>query len=68
MENNDVSSANSFTVDVMSTDRSLMYIKKKNGPKMDPCSTPAFTGNHSDVWPFRTTLWNLFVKKTFNEF
>ena len=63
MENNDVSSANSFTVDVMSTDRSLMYIKKKSGPKMDPCGTPAFTGNHSDVWPFRTTLWNLFVKK-----
>ena len=30
---------------------------------MDPCGTPAFTGNHSDVWPFRTTLWNLFVKK-----
>ena len=63
MENNDVSSANSFTVDVMSTDRLLMYIRKKNGPKIDPCGTPAFTGNHSDVWPFGTTLWNLFVKK-----
>ena len=52
MENNDVSSANSFTVDVMSTDRSLIYIGKNNGPKMDPCGTP-----------FRTNLWNLFVKK-----
>ena len=49
MENNDASSANSFTVDVMSTDRSSMYIRKKSGPKMDPCDTPAFTGNHSDV-------------------
>ena len=49
MENNDASSANSFTVDVMSTDRSSMYIRKKSGPKMDLCGTPAFTGNHSDV-------------------
>ena len=46
MENNDVSSANSFTVGFMSTDRSLMYIRKKGGPKIDPCGTPAFTGNH----------------------
>ena len=49
MENNDVSSANIFTVDVMSTDRSLMYLRKKSGPKMYPCGTSAFTGNHSDV-------------------
>ena len=49
MENNDASSANSFTVDIMSTDRLLMYIRKNSGPKMDPCGTPAFTGNHSDV-------------------
>ena len=33
----------------MSTDRSLMYIRKKSGPKVDPCGTPAFTDNHSDV-------------------
>ena len=62
MENNYVSSANSFTVDVMSTDRSLMYIRKKSGPKMDPCDTPAFTSNHCDVWPFSKTLWKPFVK------
>ena len=49
MENNDASSAISFTVDIMSTDRLLMYIRKTSGPKMDPCGTPAFTGNHSDV-------------------
>ena len=46
MENNDVSSANSFTVGFMSTDRSLMYVRKKGGPKIDPCGTSAFTGNH----------------------
>ena len=26
--------------------RSLMYIKKKRGPKMEPCETPAIIGNH----------------------
>ena len=35
MENNDVSFENSFTVDIMSTDTSLMYVRKKSGPKMD---------------------------------
>ena len=49
MENNDVLFANSFTVHFMSTDRSLMYVRKKSGPKMDHCGTPAFNGNHSDV-------------------
>ena len=49
MENNDVSSANSFTVDIMPSDRWILYIRKKSGPKIDPCGTPAFTGNHYDV-------------------
>ena len=35
MENNDVSFENSFAVDIMSTDTSLMYIRKKSGPKME---------------------------------
>ena len=30
MENKDVSSENSFRVDIMSTDRLLMYIRKKD--------------------------------------
>ena len=30
---------------------------------MEPCGTPALTGNHSDVWPFSRTLWNLLLKK-----
>ena len=30
---------------------------------MEPCSTPALAGNHSDVWPFSSTLWNLLLKK-----
>ena len=49
MENNDVSFAVSFTVDIMSIDWSLMCIRNKSGPKMDPCGTSAFTGNPSYV-------------------
>ena len=63
-ENREVSSAKVFVVDTKSSDRSLMSIrKKKSGPRMEPCGTLALTGNHSDVWPFDRTLWNLFYKK-----
>ena len=30
---------------------------------MEPCGTPAVTGNHSDVWPFSSTFWNLLLEK-----
>ena len=40
MKNNDVSSANSFTEEIMLPDRFLMYIRKKSGPKMGPCGAP----------------------------
>ena len=30
---------------------------------MEPCGKPASTGNHSDVWPLSSTLWNLLLKK-----
>ena len=43
---------------MISIDRSLIQIRKKRGPKIDPCGTPALTGNHSDIWPFKTTLWD----------
>ena len=56
MEKKDPSSANRFSVDIMSTDRSLMYIRKKSGPKMDSYGTPYFTSNHCDACPFSTTL------------
>ena len=36
---------------------------KKRGPKVDPCGISPFTGSHSDVWSFKTTLWNQFFKK-----
>ena len=36
VENNDVSYANSFTVDCKFSGRSFMYIRKSNGPKIEP--------------------------------
>ena len=47
-ENREMSSANSFTVETKSSVRSLMQIRKKSGPRMEPCGTPALTGNHLD--------------------
>ena len=49
MENNNLSSANSFTMDIKSPDRLFMYIRRKSGPKMDLCGAPALTDNYSDV-------------------
>ena len=62
-ENTEMSFANSFTVDTKSLDRSLMQIKEKWMKRMELSGTPALTGNHSDVWPFSRTLWNLLLKK-----
>ena len=43
-ENREVSSVKSFTVNSMFSDKSFMYIRKKSGPRIDPCGTPTFTG------------------------
>ena len=67
-DNREVSSAKSFTVDSMFSDKSFIYIRKKSGPRIDPCDTPAFSGNHSEVWPLTKTLWNLHVKKLWISF
>ena len=64
-ENREVSSANSFTVDTKSSERSLMQIRKKGWPRMEPCGTPALTGNHSNVWLFSRALWN--TQEAFSE-
>ena len=53
--------ASSLRVDSISIDRSLMLVRKNRGPKIDHCRTPALTGNHSDIWPFKT--WNMLSKK-----
>ena len=65
-ENKKVSSANSFTVETNSSEKSLMQIRKKSGPRMEPCGTPGFTGNHLDIWPFSRTLKSI-APEAFNE-
>ena len=43
IENNDVSSAHSFTVGCEFSGRSFMYTRKSNAPKIEPWETPAST-------------------------
>ena len=43
VENNDAPSADSLTVDCKLSGRSFMYIRKSNGPKIEPCRTPEST-------------------------
>ena len=61
-KNRDVSSANSFALENRSPDKSFIYIKNNNGPKMEPCGTPALTFRHSNVCPLRRTLYFLSLK------
>ena len=63
VENNDVSSANSFTVDWKFSGRLFMYIRKSNGPKRETCGTPASTDDQLEHWPFSTTRCNLLLQK-----
>ena len=51
------SSANSRTVDVVCSSRSLMKIKKSSGPSTNPCGTPDFIDAGPDVSP-STIAWN----------
>ena len=62
-ENRDASSANNFALEDRAPDKSFMYIKNNNGPKMEPWRTPAVTFCYSDVWPLRRTLCFLWLKE-----
>ena len=46
-----MSPAKSLAVEVNFYGKSLIYTKKNREPKMDPCGTPALTGNQSDDCP-----------------
>ena len=52
--NSDVLSANSFRLHWRPSDESLIWIKNKRGPKIDPCGTPVRTSLQDKCWPFRT--------------
>ena len=51
-----VSSANFSTVLCTPSSRSLMNIRKRVGPRTDPCGTPLVTSVQSEYLPFITTL------------
>ena len=49
-------SAKSLTENSKLSERSLMYIRKSNGPNIEPCGTPASTDDQFGHWPLYTTL------------
>ena len=58
-----ISSAKSLTFDIKLFGRSFMYVKNRNGPKIDPCSTPALISSQWEFWPLSKTLWYLLSRK-----
>ena len=50
----EVSSAKSFMSHLIFAVKSLMYTRKKRGPRIEPCGTPAVIEPHSDALPFKT--------------
>ena len=59
-----MSSAKSFGFVLRLSDKSLIYIRKNNGPKIEPCGTPASTLVHEENFPLTTTRCFLFDKKS----
>ena len=58
-----VSSAKSRTLDLTSLGRSLMYARKRIGPRTEPCGTPEETGTSSELIPLITTVGFQLSKK-----
>ena len=49
--------------DIILLGRSFMYIKNSNGPKKDPCNTPALIGSQWEFLPLNKTFWYLLSRK-----
>ena len=58
-----MSSAKSLTLKIIFSAKSLIYTKKDRGPKTDPCSTSAFTGNQVHDCSLSNTRRNLLLRK-----
>ena len=63
-----MSSANNLAIDERPSARSFIYIKNRSGPSMEPWGIPALTLAQEEVYPLRTTLCFLFLKKFDNRF
>ena len=61
MEKREVSFANNFGFEVKSSDKSLIQIRKNNGPRTDPRGTPASKLTQVEC-PFKATLCFLDLK------
>ena len=48
--------------------RRLKQIRNNNGPKIDPCWTPAFILAQAETWALSTTLCCLLLKKSIRMF
>ena len=59
-----VSSAKSLTLDLTCSDRSLMYARKRIGPRTEPHGTPEETGTSSELMPLITTVCFRLSKKS----
>ena len=66
MEKTEVSLAKTFTLGFKPSAKSLIEIKNKSEPRMEPCRTPALMPCQSGYWSFKTTLCFLLDKKLFS--
>ena len=62
IKKSDVSSANVLQSEVNQSGKSLIYIRNNNGPKTDPCGTPAKMLFHEDFCPFKRTCCCRFLR------
>ena len=63
-----VSSAKSLTLDLTCSGRSLMYARKRIGPRTEPCRMPEETGIFSELITLITTACFRLSKKSFIHF
>ena len=66
--NNEVLSANRFGLHWSLSDKSLIWIRNKRGPRIDPCGTPLRASLQDECLPFRTTLCFRDFKKSVKTF
>ena len=63
-----VSSAKSLTLNLTCSGWSFMYVRKRIGPRVEPCGTPEETGVFSELIPLITTACFRLSKKSFIHF
>ena len=56
VEKIDMSSAKSFAFEMIPSEWSLMYIKKRRGPRIEPWETPTIILAHLNDWPVMKLL------------